>query len=143
MRAAFSEYEKRLKPFVKLTVIELAAEKLPDDPSKAQIDAALKKEAAAILSLPSSGYLCALCVEGKEMASEDFSRMLSSLAADGKSRVSFIIGSSYGLDGSVKERADLLLSFSKMTFPHQIMRVMLAEQIYRACLISKGGKYHK
>ncbi len=143
LRAAFAEYEKRLLPLVKLTVIELAAERLPDDPSKAQIDAALKKEAAAILSLPSLGYLCALCLEGKEMTSEDFSRTLSSLGASGKNRITFVIGSSYGLDSTVKARADLLLSFSKMTFPHQLMRVLFAEQLYRACQIGKGSKYHK
>lgn len=141
---AANEYIKRLSPYCKLTITELAAQRLPDDPSKAQIDAALSAEAKTVLSrLPQNAYIYALCIEGKQLSSEELSKSVQTAFVNGKSSAAFVIGSSYGLDESVKNRADFLLSFSKMTFPHQLMRIILLEQIYRSYQIDKGGKYHK
>lgn len=141
---AVLEYSKRLSPYCRLTIKELPAEKLSLNPSLSEISAALKREADAILSsIAPLAYTFALCIEGKQVSSEVFSEKLSSLSLTGKSSVTFIIGSSYGLDITVKKRADFLLSLSKMTFPHQLFRVMLLEQLYRAYQINKGGKYHK
>ena len=88
-------------------------------------------------------YVCAMCIEGKMLSSEELAQTLSGVAVVGKSTVDFIIGGSYGLSDEVKRRADLRLSMSKMTFPHQMARVILSEQIYRAFEINSGGKYHK
>lgn len=93
--------------------------------------------------IPAGAYVYALCIEGKERSSEQFSRELADIGVSGRSQVVFIIGSSYGLANEVKQRADAKLSMSKMTFPHQLARVMLLEQIYRAYMIDRGGKYHK
>lgn len=142
--SAVSEYTKRLSPYCKLTIKELPAVKLPPSPSLAEIEAALKKESKLILSaLSPLAYTFALCIEGQQLSSETFSKNLFSVSLTGKSSATFIIGSSYGLDDSVKKRADFLLSLSKMTFPHQLARVMLLEQIYRSYKINTGGKYHK
>ncbi len=144
LTGAILEYTKRLSPYCKLTIKELAAEKLPLNPSVAEINTALKKEGDTLLSaIPPLAYTFVLCVEGRQISSETFSETLSSLSLTGKSCAAFIIGSSYGLYDSVKKRADFLFSLSKMTFPHQLTRVMLLEQIYRAYQINKGGKYHK
>lgn len=144
LRDAVAEYSKRLTAFCKLTIIEKTPVRLPMDPSKAQIDAALQSEAKVILSeIPAGAYVYAMCIEGKERSSEQFSRELADIGVSGKSQVVFIIGSSYGLADEVKQRANAKLSMSKMTFPHQLARVMLLEQIYRAYMIERGGKYHK
>lgn len=144
LREAVDEYVKRLGAYCKLNIITLTPERLDDSPSELLIKAALEKEAAAILSkIPQNAFVIALCVEGKMLSSEELSEKLSGVPLSGKSDVYFIIGSSYGLSPGIKERADLRLSFSKMTFPHQLMRVMLLEQLYRAFQISAGGKYHK
>lgn len=141
---ASAEYTKRLSSYCKLTVTELTAHRLPENPSKAQIESSLKKESSSILAaIPSSAYIYALCVEGEQLSSEQLAKALPALSLNGKNCAAFIIGSSYGLDESVKKRADFLLSLSKMTFPHQLTRVMLLEQLYRAYQIDKGGKYHK
>ena len=141
---ACAEYRKRLTRYCKLDVIELAEERLPDDPSPAQIDAALAKEADAIAEkLPRGGAVIALCVEGGPMSSEQLSDALARYAAQGISQVTFLIGGSFGLYERVKQKADLLLSMSPMTFPHHLARVMLLEQIYRAYQIAGGTKYHK
>lgn len=141
---AAREYEKRLARFCKLELIELPEQKLPDDPSPAEIAQALKKEAALVeQKLPKGGALIALCIEGTEMSSVALSKKLSQLAASGVSHLTFLIGSSNGLDASLKQRADLRLSMSPMTFPHHLARVMLLEQIYRAFQIESGTKYHK
>lgn len=144
LTSAVSEYTKRLSPYCKLIIKELPAEKLPLNPSLAEINTALKKEGDALLSaIPPLAYTFVLCVEGRQISSEAFSETLSSLSLTGKPCAAFIIGSSYGLDTSVKKRGDFLLSLSKMTFLHQLFRVMLLEQIYRAYQINKSGKYHK
>lgn len=142
--AAFAEYEKRLKPFCRFELTELSETRLPQNPSQAEIDAGLLKEAAEILKrLPQSAYVTALCVEGEQLSSEAFSALLQKCADTGVKSLCFVIGSSFGLDKSVKARADFLLSLSKMTFPHHLARVILAEQIYRGVMILEGSKYHK
>ena len=142
--AACGEYEKRLGPFCRLTVTELAEERLPDDPSRAQIEAALEKEAAAIeAKLPRGGTVIALCIEGKELSSEALTETMARFAAQGSPQFTFLIGGSFGLAERVKARADLRLSMSPMTFPHHLARVMLLEQLYRAYQIQSGTNYHK
>ena len=125
-------------------MIELAEERLNDTPSAAQITAALDAEGKRILAkIPVGAAVIPLCIEGKEMPSPALADTLNRLAVDGKSDVVFIIGGSCGLSDAVKAAATLRLSMSPMTFPHQLARVMLLEQIYRAFQISNGGKYHK
>ena len=144
LREACLEYQKRLTRFCKLNIIELVPESLPSEPSAAQIEAALNTEGKRLLAeIPNGSYVYALCIEGKQRSSERFSKELSDLPLSGKSHVTFVIGSSHGLSDEVKGRADAKLSMSEMTFPHQLARVMLLEQIYRAFQISTGGKYHK
>lgn len=141
---AVAEYEKRLGGYCKLTVTELPEEKLPDSPSRAQIDAALEKEGEAVLQkLPKNAMVVALCVEGRLMSSEDLAERLSDWMLGGRSNVAFLIGSSHGLAPTVKEKALLRLSMSPMTFPHHLARVMLLEQVYRAFKINEGSGYHK
>ena len=132
--AACAEYVKRLGAFCKLT----------DNPSQAQIDAALEKEAAAILAkIPKGSKIVALCVEGKLLSSPDLAQELAKWTVDGASHFTFLIGGSFGLHPSVKEKAQLRLSMSPMTFPHHLARVMVLEQIYRAFQINAGTRYHK
>jgi len=141
---AFSEYTKRLGAYCRFECIEPAEVRLPDKPSQAEIDAALSKEAAEILRLiPADAYVTAMCVEGKQLPSEAVAELISSRENSGKPRLCFIIGGSYGLSEQVKKRADLKLSMSKMTFPHHLARVMLAEQLYRGFKIREGSRYHK
>lgn len=140
-RQAADEYKKRLG---NVTEIEIKEEKLPASPSDSQISAALEKEADRILeAIPKRSFVVPMCIEGKQMSSEEFSATLDNAALSGKSSVTFIIGSSHGLSMKVKNTADLKLSMSKMTFPHKLARVMLFEAVYRASEISQGGKYHK
>ena len=130
---ACKEYEKRLGGYCKLTLTELPAEKLPQNPTQGQIDQALAKEADAIRAkLPPSASLVALCVEGKLRSSEELAKIM----ADWQQ-------SSYGLHPSIKQQAWLKLSMSPMTFPHHLARVMLLEQVYRAFKINEGASYHK
>ena len=141
---ACAEYQKRLTRHCKFELIELPEQRLPENPSEAEIAAALGKEADAIEEkLPRGGAIIALCVEGKPMSSEQLSDTLSRYGARGASQVRFLIGGSFGLSDRVKERADLRLSMSPMTFPHHLARVMLLEQIYRAYQIQSGTRYHK
>ena len=143
-RQACDEYVKCLGAFCKLNVIELPEERLPQNPSQAQIDAALEKEAAAVRAkLPAGAVLAALCVEGKLLSSEDLAGQMAHWAGSGKSSVVFLIGSSFGLSPTLKAQADLRLSMSPMTFPHHLARVMVLEQIYRAFQINAGSPYHK
>lgn len=143
LRDMSAEYVKRLGAFCKVNIVELNPERLPDNPSEAEISAALEKEGRVILSkISSSDKVIALCIEGKLMSSEQLSQRLVDYSFSGGA-VDFVIGSSCGLSESVKKRADLRLSMSPMTFPHQLARVMLLEQIYRAFSISAGTKYHK
>ena len=118
--------------------------KLSDNPSQAQIDAALEAEAKLITEKIPKGAACfAMCIEGKQYPSEKFSTLLETVGVEGGANVVFIIGSSFGLSPTVKQMCKYKLSMSEMTFPHQLARVMLLEQIYRAFQISNGGKYHK
>ena len=142
--AACAEYEKRLGAFCKLTITELPETRLPEDPSQAQIDAALEKEAALLFQkLPKGAKVIALCVEGKLLSSQDLAAQLEKWTVEGASSLALVIGGSFGLHPSVKERAQLRLSMSPMTFPHHLARVMVLEQIYRAFKINEGSSYHK
>ena len=141
---AAAEYIKRLGRFCKIEVTELPEQRLPEDPSPAQIDAALAREVEAIRAkLPPAAAVIALCVEGKPLSSEDLARLMADTAAQGQSHLVFLIGGSFGLHPSVKALAFFRLSMSPMTFPHHLARVMLLEQVYRACQINAGTRYHK
>lgn len=141
---AFSEYQKRLQAYCKFECIELTEQRLPDTPSEKEIAAALSREAADISkNIPSDAYVVAMCVEGKQMKSEGMATLLAQRAFSTKPKLCFIIGGSFGISGEVKQKADMRLSMSEMTFPHHLARVMLAEQIYRAFKINEGSKYHK
>ena len=143
LREAAAEYEKRLSGFCRFDSVQLKEERLPDDPSESEIRSALEREAQKILALvPPRAYVVAMCVEGKQISSPEFAEKLEEISAR-TSDVCFIIGSSFGLCESVKQRADMRLSISKLTFPHQLMRVVLLEAVYRAFNIQKGTKYHK
>lgn len=143
-REACAEYEKRLKGYCKLEIIELTEQRLPDSPSQAQIDAALTKEAEAIRTkIPAGSAVVAMCIEGGMLSSEQFADKLSKWMGSGVSHISVLIGGSCGLDESLKKSAQLRLSMSPMTFPHHLARVMVLEQLYRALNIASGGKYHK
>ena len=141
---AVKEYEKRLGAYCKLEIIELPEERLPENPSPAQIEAALSKEADAVRAkLPNGCLVIAMCVEGRERSSEELARYLADSAAQSASHIVFLIGSSFGMHESLKRQAALRLSMSPMTFPHHLLRVMLLEQIYRAYQINAGSRYHK
>jgi len=142
---AVAEYAKRLTAFCKFSVIELNEERIRSNtPNDSQIAEVIEAEGRRILQkIGALDYIAAMCIEGKLMSSEELSETLDKAALSGKSTVDFIIGGSYGLSDEVKRRADLRLSMSKMTFPHQLARVILSEQIYRAFEISTNGKYHK
>lgn len=141
---AAAEYVKRLQRHCKLELIELPEQRLPDDPSPAEIQKALQAEGAAIRErLPKGGAVVALCIEGKPCSSQELSRRMADLAVQGKTQLTFLIGGSVGLDEDLKRRADWRLSMSPMTFPHHMARIMLLEQIYRAYQIADGTKYHK
>lgn len=143
-REACAEYEKRLKGYCKLEIIELTEQRLPDSPSQAQIDAALAKEAEAIRAkIPAGSAVVAMCIEDGTLSSEQFADKLSKWMGSGVSHISVLIGGSCGLDESLKKSAQLRLSMSPMTFPHHLARVMVLEQLYRALNIASGGKYHK
>ena len=143
LRDAAAEYEKRLGAFCKFDMIQLKEERLSDDPSQNEINTALERESEKIFAqIPPRAYVVAMCVEGKELSSPELAEKLDDVA-NRTSDVCFIIGSSFGLSDSVKKRADLRLSVSKLTFPHQLMRVLLLEAVYRAFNIQKGTKYHK
>lgn len=143
LKDASDEYLKRLSRYCKLQVVEIEPERLNDNPSQNEINSALEKEAQAVFKrIPESSYVAAMCIEGKKLSSEDFAKTLSS-AQFSSGGITFIIGSSYGLADSVKKRADIRLSVSDMTFPHQLFRIMLLEQIYRGFKINEGSAYHK
>ena len=142
LRDAYAEYEKRLSRYCRLTLTELPEARLSESPADAEIAAALSQEGKAILNA-CRGKIIAMCIEGKLRSSEEFAAMLDQTALSGDSTVSFVIGSSFGLAPEVKSRADMRFSMSPMTFTHQIARVLLMEQLYRAFQISTGGKYHK
>ena len=144
LREACAEYSKRLAAFCKINVTELDETRLPDKPSQAQIDAALIDEGKRILlKIPSSAYVITLCIEGGRLSSEQLADKISGIATGGTSSIVFVIGGSFGLSDEVKQRSLLRLSMSEMTFPHQLARVMLLEQAYRAFSINANTKYHK
>ena len=141
---ACQEYQKRLSAYCKLTLTELPEERLPADPSQAQIDAALEKEAQAVRGkIPKGAAVIAMCVEGNLLSSEKLAAKLEQWSAGGTSSLVFLIGSSYGMHPSLKDMAQMKLSMSPMTFPHHLARVMLLEQIYRCFKIQEGSGYHK
>lgn len=143
LRQAIEEYSKRMKPLCKLSIIELPEERVGDNPSDAEIQRTVAAESERILSKVGKGdYVIAMCVEGKNISSEELSGRLEDISMT-HSTVNLIIGGSWGLSDTLKARADFKLSMGKMTFPHQLCRVMLLEQVYRAFQISKGTKYHK
>ena len=139
-----AEYAKRLLPYATLRLVEIADEPDPKLSSPAAIDAVLQKEAEKIRArLKKDTYLIALVIKGKQFSSENFAEKLRELALDGKSDLAFLIGGSHGLHPELIKAADLHLSFSAFTFPHQLMRLILVEQIYRAFKIIKNEPYHK
>lgn len=138
------EYEKRLSGYCKLTVTELEPVKLSDNPSEQEIKNALNKETQMIKAkISKNSYVFSMCIEGKQMSSEELSKKLEDIALSGKNNITFIIGSSFGLSQEIKQMSDYKFSMSKMTFPHKLARIMLTEQIYRAMSIANNGKYHK
>ncbi len=140
---AAAEYCKRLSRYCRIEVTELPETRLPEDPSPAEIKKALATEANAIRQKLEGGAVVAMCIEGQTCSSEALSKKLAAFALEGKSKVTFLIGGSFGLDETLKKQADWRLSMSPMTFPHHLARVMLLEQIYRACQIAEGTRYHK
>lgn len=142
-REACAEYAKRLGAFCRFSLLELPESRLPEKPSPAQIEAALKNEGEKLLAASAGTVRFALCIEGKMLSSEQLAEKVEALGVNGESGISFLIGSSFGLSGGVKQASDFRLSMSPMTFPHQLARVMLCEQIYRAFQICHHGKYHK
>lgn len=144
LQQACQEYLKRLTPYAKTEVIEVAEEKATDPVHPAQKDQILEKEGNRILRhCPRDAFVISLVIEGKSLTSTQFARKIDQLATYGKSHIIFLIGGSYGLSPKVLKQSDLSLSFSKMTFPHQLIRVFLLEQIYRAFKINRGETYHK
>ena len=142
LRSACPEYIKRLGRYCTFELHELEECRLSDAPSEKEISAALKKEAEQIRRY-AKGMIIPMCIEGKQFSSPELAEQIASAGVGGQSTVTFIIGSSFGLDPEIKAMGSLKLSMSKMTFPHQLARVMLLEQIYRCFQINTGGKYHK
>ena len=143
-RDAMDEYAKRLSKYCKFEVIEVADEQTPDKASPALENQIKEKEAERILGkIKENSVVCTLEILGKQLSSEAFAEWIQTTTLSGKSNICFVIGGSLGLHDSVIQRADFHLSFSKMTYPHQLMRVILSEQIYRAFRIISGEPYHK
>ncbi len=142
LRNACAEYIKRLSRYCTFELHELDECRLSDSPSEKEIQAALRKEGEQIKKY-AKGFIIPMCIEGKMLSSPQLSAKMSEAAVSGHSTVTFIIGSSFGLDSEIKQIGNLCLSMSPMTFPHQLARVMLLEQIYRSFQIAEGGKYHK
>ena len=143
-QSAIKEYQKRLGAWCKIEEIILKEERLPDNPTQAQIDKALEAEEKKILEkISPKSYVIAMCVEGKQLSSEELSSKITDITNLGKSELVFIIGSSFGLSKKVKDVSDFKLSVSKLTFPHQLLRVILHETIYRSLSIINCTKYHK
>ena len=141
---AIAEYSKRLSRYCRLEFAEVADEKTPEDASEHEEELIRQKEGVRLLRcIPDNAFCVALAIEGSAMSSEELSGWLSKKASDGVSHICFVIGGSLGLSDEVMKRADLSLSFSRMTFPHQMMRVILLEQIYRAYRIINNEPYHK
>ncbi|MGE5702946.1 MAG: 23S rRNA (pseudouridine(1915)-N(3))-methyltransferase RlmH [Clostridia bacterium] len=144
LKEGIEEYSKRLSAYCKLQVVEVADEKAPEELSATEMEQVKRKEGERILAqLKPEQYVIALAIDGQMWSSEKLSAELDRLATYGKSQVAFVIGGSLGLANVVLKRADVQLSFSKMTFPHQLMRLVLVEQVYRGFRIMRGEPYHK
>lgn len=143
-RQAIVEFEKRLGKYVKLTIIEIQDEKTPENASAQEQKIILDKEGARLMKqIPANAYVIALAIQGRQLDSMQLSEMVQSLGVGGTSHIVFLIGGSLGLADTVLKNADLQLSFSKMTFPHQLMRIILLEQVYRSMRIIHHEPYHK
>lgn len=144
LKDGIAEYSKRLSRFAKLEMVELADEKTPDKASPAENQQIMEKEAERILGkIADREFVVVLAIEGQQFPSEKFSQLLQETTIKGFSDITFVIGGSLGLAPSVKKRANLLMSFGQLTLPHQLMRLVLVEQIYRAFMIQQGSPYHK
>lgn len=144
LKQGIDEYLKRLSSYAKVEIIELPDEKAPENLSEADMEIVKEKEGSRILEkISDDTHVIALAIEGKMKSSEELAKDMDRLATYGKSKVAFIIGGSLGLSSQVMKRANDALSFSKMTFPHQLMRLILLEQVYRAFRINRGEPYHK
>ena len=144
IKAAVDEYSKRLSKYAKFNIIEVADEPTREKISKAEEQIILREEGERILKcIKESGYIIATAISGVQLDSVEFAGKITKLSVDGYSHIYFIIGGSLGLSPEVTKKSDFLLSFSSMTFPHQLMRVILAEQVYRAFRINNGEPYHK
>jgi 23S rRNA (pseudouridine1915-N3)-methyltransferase len=144
LKLGIDEYFKRLNAYAKVEVIEVADEKAPEELSESEMIQVKQKEGERILAkISQDTYVIALAINGKMQSSEELADTLDKLATYGKSKIAFIIGGSLGLSEEVLKRANEQLSFSKMTFPHQLMKLILVEQIYRAYRINRGEPYHK
>lgn len=144
LKQGIDEYLKRLTAYAKVEVIELPDEKAPEQLSDIEMEQVKNKEGERLLAkISPDTYVIALAIEGKQRSSEELADMIDKLAIYGKSKIAFVIGGSLGLSKDVLNRADEKLSFSKMTFPHQLMRLILLEQVYRAYRINRNEPYHK
>lgn len=143
LTAGIEEFTRRLTPFCRLEVIAIGEERMPDDPSLAQKQQVLEKETQRLLNIiPENSYVILLDVIGKQLSSPELAARLDELALSGKSHITFVVGGAFGYTDDLRRRADFALSFSRMTFTHQMIRLLLVEQIYRAFKISRGEKYH-
>lgn len=143
LRDGIAEYEKRLRPYADLRTIEIIEERMKDRPSPAEKDEVLRREGERLTSqIPQGAYLIVLDVGGEEMSSEKFSAWIDRLMLMGESHIAFLIGGPFGLSDELRQRADLRLSFSQFTLPHQLIRLFLMEQIYRSFKISRHEPYH-
>ena len=144
LKLGIEEFSKRLSKYSKLEFIELDDEKCPENLSEKDVLIVKEKEGNKILSkIKNNSYVIALAIDGKNLSSEELAEKISSLAVSGKSHITFVIGGSLGLSDDVLKRANYKLSFSKMTFPHQLMKLILLEQVYRAFRINNNEPYHK
>lgn len=143
LRDGIAEYEKRLRPYADLRTIEIIEERMKDRPSPAEKDEVLRRAGERLSSqIPQGAYLIVLDVGGEEMSSEKFSARIDRLMLMGESHIAFLIGGPFGLSDDLRQRADLRLSFSQFTLPHQLIRLFLMEQIYRSFKISRHEPYH-
>lgn len=144
LKDAVAEYTRRLGKYCRLEIIEVADEKTPDHAARALEEAVREKEAERIIKhIREDAYVITLEIQGKPLSSEELAEKIEQLGVQGKSHITFVIGGSIGLGEKVRKRSDLALSFSRMTFPHQLMRVILLEQIYRSYRINSNEPYHK
>lgn len=143
LTAGIDEYSKRLTPFCKLETIAINEEKMPEDPTPALKEQVLEKETQRLIAIiPENSYVVLLDVVGKQLSSPELAAKIDALTLAGKSHLTFVIGGAFGYTDALRRRADFAISFSKMTFTHQMIRLLLVEQIYRAFKISRGEKYH-